>query len=164
MVAAGIGGKEKDMKTEEICWSILKSIMVEFFTLSSEEGKNRLINVINNDFREILNAWDRDKVRQDKGGIIMMPKQLPNVMNDKGYQKDAHDFAKKIMECKGILGPCKDMNHFQEWMEEALSRAYLYGAQSAVRVGYLLADKDWEETYKGLKKEISELKQQIEED
>ncbi len=37
--------------------------MVEFFTLSSEEGKNRLINVINNDFREILNAWDRDKVR-----------------------------------------------------------------------------------------------------
>lgn len=33
----------------------------------------------------------------------MMPKQLPNVMNDKGYQKDAHDFAKKIMECKGIL-------------------------------------------------------------
>ncbi len=63
VVAAGIGGKEKDMKTEEICWSILKSIMVEFFTLSSEEGKNRLINVINNDFREILNAWDRDKVR-----------------------------------------------------------------------------------------------------
>nr|DAV69482.1 MAG TPA: hypothetical protein [Caudoviricetes sp.] len=51
------------MKTEEICWSILKSIMVEFFTLSSEEGKNRLINAINNDFREILNAWDRDKVR-----------------------------------------------------------------------------------------------------
>lgn len=74
-----------------------------------------------------------------------MPKQLPNVMNDIGYQKDAHDFAKKIMECKGILGPCKDMNHFQEWMEEALSKAYLYGAQSAVRVGYLLADKDWEQ-------------------
>ena len=66
-------------------------------------------------------------------------------MNDIGYQKDAHDFAKKIMECKGILGPCKDMNHFQEWMEEALSKAYLYGAQSAVRVGYLLADKDWEQ-------------------
>lgn len=94
----------------------------------------------------------------------MMPKQLPNVMNDKGYQKDAHDFAKKIMECKGILGPCKDMNHFQEWMEEALSRAYLYGAQSAVRVGYLLADKDWEETYKGLKKEIAELKERIKEE
>ena len=88
----------------------------------------------------------------------MMPKQLPNVMNDKGYQKDARDFAKKIMECKGIIYPCKDMNHFQEWMEEALSKAYLYGAQSAVRVGYLLSDKDWEEIYKGLKKEIAELK------
>lgn len=49
-------------------------------------------------------------------------------------------------------------------MEEALSKAYLYGAQSAVRVGYLLSDKDWEETCKGLKKEIAELKQQIEED
>ena len=94
----------------------------------------------------------------------MMPKQLPNVMNDKGYQKDARDFAKKIMECKGIIYPCKDMNHFQVWMEEALSKAYLYGAQSAVRVGYLLSDKDWEEIYKGLKKEIAELKQQIEED
>nr|DAV29493.1 MAG TPA: hypothetical protein [Caudoviricetes sp.] len=33
--------RKKDMKTEEICWSILKSIMVEFFTLSSEEGKNK---------------------------------------------------------------------------------------------------------------------------
>lgn len=89
----------------------------------------------------------------------MMPKELPNVMNDAGYKKDAHDFAKKMMECKGIIYPCKDLNHFQEWMEEALSKAYLYGAQSAVRVGYLLAEKDWEEAYKGLKKQISELKQ-----
>lgn len=70
---------------------------------------------------------------------------------------------KNMMGCNGILHPCKDFNHFQEWMEEALSKAYLYGAQSAVRVGYLLADKDWEETYKGLKKEIVKLKQQIEE-
>lgn len=88
----------------------------------------------------------------------MMPKQLPNVMNDKGYQHEARDFAKKMMEGKGVLYPCKDFYHLQEWMEEALSKAYLYGAQSAVRVGYLLADKDWEETYKGLKKEIAELK------
>lgn len=96
--------------------------------------------------------------------MIMMPKQLPNVMNDMGYQKDARDFAKKMMACNGILYPCKDFNHFQEWMEEALSKAYLYGAQSAVRVGYLLSDKDWEETCKGLKKEIAELKQRIGED
>ena len=33
----------------------------------------------------------------------MMPKELPNVMNDKGYQKDARDFAKKMMACNGIL-------------------------------------------------------------
>lgn len=91
----------------------------------------------------------------------MIPKQLPNVMDDQGYQKSAHDFAKKIMECKGILYPCKDFNHFSEWMEEALSKAYLYGAQSALRVGYLLADKDWEETVKYYKKQINELKQQV---
>ena len=93
----------------------------------------------------------------------MMPKELPNVMNDKGYQKDARDFAKNMMGCNGILHPCKDFNHFQVWMEEALSKAYLYGAQSAVRVGYLLADKDWEETYKGLKKQINELEKYIQE-
>lgn len=93
----------------------------------------------------------------------MMTKELPNVMNDIGYQKDARDFAKKIMGCNGLLFPCKDFNHFQEWMEEALSKAYLYGAQSAVRVGYLLADKDWEETYKGLKKQINELEKHIQE-
>lgn len=47
-------------------------------------------------------------------------------------------------------------------MENALSSAYLYGAQSAIRIGYRLADKDWNETYKGLKKQIEELKKQIE--
>ena len=31
----------------------------------------------------------------------MMPKQLPNVMNDKGYQKDAHDFAKENYGVQG---------------------------------------------------------------
>lgn len=87
-----------------------------------------------------------------------MQKELPNVMNDKGYQKDARNFAKKMMECNGILYPCKDFNHFQEWMEEALSKAYLYGAQSAVRVGYLLANKDWEETVSDFKRQINDLK------
>lgn len=91
-----------------------------------------------------------------------MLKQLPNVMNDKGYQKYARDFAKRMMECKGILYPCKDMNHFQEWMEEALAKAYLYGAQSAVRAGYLLADKDWEETVSAYKRKINELERKEE--
>lgn len=87
----------------------------------------------------------------------MMPKELPNVMNDKGYQKDARDFAKNMMEGKSIYLPCKNLNHIQEWMEEALAKAYLYGAQSAVRVGYLLADKDWEETVSAYKRKINEL-------
>lgn len=93
----------------------------------------------------------------------MMTKQLPNVMNDMGYQKDARDFAKKMIEGKGVLSPCKDLNHFSEWMEEALSKAYLHGAQSAVRVGYLLADKDWEEVVRDYTKQINELKRQLEE-
>lgn len=92
-----------------------------------------------------------------------MQKELPNVMNDKGYQKDARNFAKKMMECNGILYPCKDFNHFPEWMEEALSKAYLYGAQSAVRVGYLLADKDWEETVSDFKIQINDLKNKLRE-
>lgn len=92
-----------------------------------------------------------------------MTKQLPNVMNDMGYQKDARDFAKKMMEGKGVLSPCKDLNHFSEWMEEALSKAYLHGAQSAVRVGYFLADKDWEEVVRDYTKQINELKRQLEE-
>lgn len=48
-------------------------------------------------------------------------------------------------------------------MEEALSKAYLHGAQSAVRVGYLLADKDWEEVVRDYTKQINELKRQLEE-
>lgn len=51
------------MKTVEMRWNILKSILAEYLTFASEEGKNKMINAINNDFREILNACDRDKVR-----------------------------------------------------------------------------------------------------
>ena len=87
----------------------------------------------------------------------MMPKQLPSVMDDKGYQTEAREFAKRLMEGKGVVRPCKDFNHLQEWMEEALCAAYLYGAQSAVRIGYLLADKDWAETVKFYKKQLKEV-------
>lgn len=55
------------MKTVEMRWNILKSILAEYLTFASEEGKNKLINAINNDFREILNAYDRDKVRTKEG-------------------------------------------------------------------------------------------------
>lgn len=87
----------------------------------------------------------------------MMQKQLPNVMNDQGYQEQARDFAKSMMDCKGFLLPCKNFNEFPEWMTNALEKAYLYGAQSAVRVGYLLAEKDYEELIRYYKKQIAEL-------
>lgn len=38
------------------------------------------------------------------------------------------------------------------------------GVQSAVRVGYLLADKDWEEVVRDYTKQINELKRKISED
>ena len=46
----------------------------------------------------------------------MITKELPNVMNDKGYQQDAQNFAKKIMAGNGFIDPCKDLNHFSQWM------------------------------------------------
>lgn len=54
----------------------------------------------------------------------MMPKELPNVMNDMRYPKDARDFAKKIMECKGIIGrvviaDCIK-NHPSVWAEKGV--------------------------------------------
>lgn len=73
-------------------------------------------------------------------------------MNDKGYQHEARDFAKNMMEGKGVLYPCKDFYHLQEWMEEALVKAYLYGAQSAIRIGYRLAEEDYKEAIKLIKK------------
>ena len=33
----------------------------------------------------------------------MMPKQLPNVMNDIGYQKDAHDLQRKLWSAREYL-------------------------------------------------------------
>lgn len=59
------------------------------------------------------------------------PKQLPLVSNDKGYKKSAKDYANK--KVKGLK--VSDI-------ENALARAYLDGAQSATRIGYLLAEKD----------------------
>ncbi len=89
----------------------------------------------------------------------MMPKQLPDVINDKGYQKEAEDFAKGIMEGKAFFRTCKGFYEFPEYMMSALEKAYLYGAQSAVRVGYMLKDRDYEETLKMYKKQLEELKQ-----
>lgn len=56
---------------------------------------------------------------------------MPLVSNDKGYKKSAKDYANK--KVKGLK--VSDI-------ENALARAYLDGAQSATRIGYLLAEKD----------------------
>lgn len=87
----------------------------------------------------------------------MMPKQLPSAIGDKGYQHEALDFAKRMMEGNGVIRPCKDLYHLQEWMEEALVKAYLYGANSAIRIGYRLAEEDYKEAIAYYKKQIKEL-------
>ena len=87
----------------------------------------------------------------------MMPKQLPSVIWDKGYQHEALCFAKLMMEGKGVIRPCKDLFHLHEWMEEALVKAYLYGANSAIRIGYRLAEEDYKEAIAYYKKQIKEL-------
>ena len=71
------------------------------------------------------------------------PKQLPLVHDDKGYQKSAKDYANKWV---------KDLKVSD--IENALARAYLDGAQSAIKVGYLLAEKDFEEVVRYYKSQI----------
>lgn len=80
-------------------------------------------------------------------------------MNDRGYQEDAKKFAIDMMSCNSVLSrPPKSMFEIQEWVEEALQKAYLRGAQSAIRVGYLIAEKDYKEVIGYYKRQIDELK------
>lgn len=72
-------------------------------------------------------------------------KTLSDIHNDKGYVKDSEDYAKRQIQNLKISG-----------IEKALARAYLDGAQSAIRVGYLLAEKDYEETIKYYKQQIKD--------
>ena len=89
----------------------------------------------------------------------MMTKQLPNVMNDRGFQEDAKRFAIELMSCNSaLIIPPKSIFEIQEWIEKALKKAYLRGAQSAIKTGYLLADKDYKEVISYYKKQIDELK------
>ncbi len=88
----------------------------------------------------------------------MTPKTLPDVRSDKGYNEEAQHFAQQLMACNGLMRPCKDMSKLSDWMEKALIKAYLYGAQSAIGIGYRLADRDWEDTVKFYKQQIEELK------
>lgn len=72
-------------------------------------------------------------------------KTLPDIHNDKGYVKDSEDYAKRQIQNLKVGD-----------IEKALSRAYLDGAQSAIRIGYLLAEKDYEETIKYYKQQIKD--------
>ena len=87
----------------------------------------------------------------------MVPKQLPNVRDDKGYQQEATEFAKRAM-AQGINPvPLKRPDCLQEWLEYTIKEAYLRGAQSAIRIGYRLAEEDYKETIMYYKKQIKEL-------
>lgn len=88
----------------------------------------------------------------------MMPKQLPSVADDLGYQEEARRYATHLMTCKGgLMLPPKSMYDISEWIDKALQKAYLSGAQSAIRIGYRLAEKDFNEAIGYYKRQIAEL-------
>lgn len=72
-------------------------------------------------------------------------KTLPSIHSDKGYVKDSEDYAKRQIQNLKVGD-----------IEKALSRAYLDGAQSAIRIGYLLAEKDYKETIEYYKRQIKQ--------
>lgn len=72
-------------------------------------------------------------------------KQLPMVYNDQGYEESAKEYASQ---------KAKDLKVCD--IKDALARAYLDGAQSAIKVGYLLAEKDYKETIKYYKQQIKD--------
>lgn len=83
-----------------------------------------------------------------------MPKQLPDVRTDKGYQTEVKDYAKRVMSYK--LPLMESLQDIQAAIEKALSDAYLYGANSAIRIGYRLAEEDYKEVITYYKKQIEE--------
>lgn len=87
----------------------------------------------------------------------MMPKQLPNVADDNGYREDARRYAAQLMTCKVLMLPPKSMYDISEWIDKALQKAYLSGAQSAIRIGYRLAENDFKEAIDYYKRQIAEL-------
>lgn len=58
----------------------------------------------------------------------MMPEQLPDVRNDKGFQEDAARWAMSVMA-----------NLKVDCIERELKRAYLQGAQHGFCCGYCVA-------------------------
>lgn len=88
----------------------------------------------------------------------MMPKQLPDVRTDKGYRQEAADYAKNVMTYK--LPLMKSFQDIQTAIEKAIYDAYLKGANSAIMIGYRLAEEDYKETITYYKKQIEERSEQ----
>ena len=70
---------------------------------------------------------------------------MPLVYNDQGYKESAKEYAAQ---------KAKDLKVSD--IKDALARAYLDGAQSAIKVGYALAEKDFEEVVKYYKQQIKD--------
>ncbi len=83
----------------------------------------------------------------------MMPKQLPDVRQDKGYQKEAEIYAQNVMKVRMYCSP----EELQNWLHSLITAAYLQGAQSAIRIGYRLCERDYEEVLTYYKKKIGEI-------
>lgn len=83
----------------------------------------------------------------------MMSKQLPDVRQDKGYQQEAHDYAQNVMKVRMSCSP----EELQNWLHSRITDAYLRGAQSAIRIGYRLCERDYEEVLTYYKKKIREI-------
>lgn len=64
----------------------------------------------------------------------MMVKQLPDVRNYIGYRKESALYAEKRIETLKVSE-----------IEKAIAKAYLDGAQSAICIGYRLAEEDYKE-------------------
>lgn len=76
---------------------------------------------------------------------MVAPKQLPSVHSNRGYKESAKEYATKMVKDLKVSG-----------IENALARAYLDGAQSAIRVGYMLAEEDYKEVIKYYESKIKQ--------
>lgn len=82
----------------------------------------------------------------------MIPQELPRVADDKGYQDEARLYAVNTMR---KIAPMYDLTN---WMQKSIERAYLDGAQSSIRIGYHLAEKEYIKVINYYKKQLKELK------
>lgn len=79
----------------------------------------------------------------------MMPKQLPDITSDKGFQKDAQQYAERVLSLYRL-----------DCIKEALVGAYLRGAQNGFGCGWRLSEmetkKEYEEVIRYYKQRVKE--------